>query len=116
MYVPLTLFEPLWSSTFAEDKRVQPIAAESGSSKTELEVLLEAPPGWTLVTPAKSESASAPGMTATFEVKPAPRGASAKLTLQVQAGYHAATDYPAYRALGEFVRNARTRVLELQKK
>jgi hypothetical protein len=116
LYVPLTLFEPIWAGTFVEEKRLQPIAFESGDRTTEFHLQLKAPPGWALAGGARSETATAPGARASLELKPSADGAEARLELHIDAGYYEAADYPAYRKLAEFVRDARTRMIELVKR
>jgi hypothetical protein len=115
MWVPLTLLEPDYAGTFIEEKRVQPIALQHGDWKIEQHVELAVPPGWTVAKPRK-ESAVAPGFEAAFEIAPTAGGAKASVVVSNRAGYHEPSGYPEYRKVGEFLRRARTQLIELVKK
>lgn len=115
LLVPLTLLEPDWRGTFDEDARELPIAFAEGDRTLSYVLKLRAPPGWVLATKAVSQTAIAPGLTATWAVQPAVDGAEVSLTVKVQASYHPATMYPSFRQAADFIRSVRMRVLELRR-
>jgi hypothetical protein len=113
--VPLTLLDPDYVKLFAEPKRLQPIVNASSDWHVEQRLHLKTPPGYKLVAPLQ-EKADAPGFKAAFVVAPAPDGADVRLSLDHAVGLYDEDEYAAYRKLGDFLRGARMRMVELVKR
>jgi hypothetical protein len=113
LYVPLTLLDPDYATTFDEPKRAQPIVFANGNARIEQKLHLTVPKPWRLDKPL-AESARAEGFNATLEVVPAEDGADVRLTVDHEVGMHEASKYEAYHRVGEFLRRARLRLVEFK--
>jgi hypothetical protein len=113
--VPLTLLDPDYVGTFAEPKRLQPIVNAGGDWRVEQRLHLKAPPGYKLAAPLQ-EKAEAPGFKAAFVIAAVPDGVDVRLSVDHVVGLYGKDEYEAYRKLGDFLRGARMRMVELVKR
>jgi hypothetical protein len=113
--VPLTLLDPDYAGTFVEPKRLQPIVNPGGDWRVEQRLHLKVPPGYKLVAPLQ-DKAEAPGFKAAFAISAAPDGADVWLSVDNKVGLYDEDEYAAYRKLGDFLRGARMRMVELVKR